>query len=58
MRHSAYKKEKYTFIFASMQVINTILNVNKDNKQTLKWKYHLLTFLSHWKQFNRIPGRP
>ena len=34
MRHSAYKKEKYTFICASMQVINTILNVNRDNKQT------------------------
>ena len=36
MRHLAYKREKYTFICASMQVINTILNVNRDNKQTLK----------------------
>ena len=58
MRHSAYKREKYTFICASMQVINTILKVNKDNRQTLKCMYHLLTFLSHCLQFNRIPGRP
>ena len=36
MRHSAYKREKYTFICASMQVINTILKVNRDNRQTLK----------------------
>ena len=45
MRHSAYKREKYTFICASMQVINTILKVNRDNRQTLKCMYHLLTFL-------------
>ena len=36
MRHLAYKREKYTCICASMQVINTVLNVNRDNKQTLK----------------------
>ena len=36
MRHSAYEREKYTFICASMQVINTILKVSRDNRQTLK----------------------
>ena len=49
MRHSAYKREKDTFICANIQVINTILKVNKDNSQTLKCINHLLTFLSHCK---------
>ena len=57
MRHSAYKREKYTFICANIQVINTILKVNKDNSQTLKCINHLLTFLSHCLKFNSIPGR-
>ena len=34
MRHSAYKREKYSFINATIKVINTILKVNKDNRQT------------------------
>ena len=36
MIHSAYKKEKYTFLNAKIQVITTILKVNRDNRQTLK----------------------
>ena len=32
MRHSAYKREKYTFINVNIKyVINTILKVNMDN---------------------------
>ena len=31
MRHSAYKREKYTFVNANIKVINTILKVNRDN---------------------------
>ena len=31
MRHSAYKREKYTFINANIKAINTILKVNRDN---------------------------
>jgi len=42
-RHSAYKREKYTFINAKVQVINTILKVNKENRQTLK--LHTLMYL-------------
>ena len=34
MRHSAYKREKYTFINVNIKVIKTILKVNRDNKQT------------------------
>ena len=34
MRHSAYKREKYTFINATIKVINTISKVNRDNRQT------------------------
>ena len=45
MRHSAYKREKYTFINANIKVINTILKVNRDNRQTLKCKHYSLTFL-------------
>ena len=37
MRHSAYKREKYAFICVNIQVVNTILKVNKDNSQTLKF---------------------
>ena len=48
MRHSAYKREKYTFINANINVINTILKVNRDNRQTLKYCL----------QFNSIPGQP
>ena len=36
MRHSAYKKGKYTFICANIQAINTIMKIIRDNKQTLK----------------------
>ena len=35
MRHSAYKREKYNFINATIKIINTILKVNRDNRQTL-----------------------
>ena len=45
MRHSANKREKYTFINANIKVINTILKVNCDNRQTLKCKHYSLTFL-------------
>ena len=31
VRHSGYKREKYTFINANIKVINTILKVNRDN---------------------------
>ena len=31
MRHSAYKREKYTFVNANIKVINTILKVSRDN---------------------------
>ena len=34
MRHSAYKWEKYTLIKANIKVINIILKVNRDNRQT------------------------
>ena len=58
MHHLTYKREKYTFINANIKVINTILKVNRDNRQTLKCMYHLLTFLSHCLHFITIPGRP
>ena len=45
MRHSAYKRKKDTFINANLEVINTILKVNRDNRQTLKYKHYSLTFL-------------
>ena len=38
MRHSAYKRETCTFINVNIKVINTILKVNRDNRQTLKCK--------------------
>ena len=31
LRHSTYKREKYTFINANIKVINTIVKVNMDN---------------------------
>ena len=46
MRHSAYKRETYTFITAHIKVINTILRVNRDNRQTLKCKHYSLTFVT------------
>ena len=56
MRHSAIKLEKYTFINANIQVIKTILNVNRDNRQTFKSKqYSLKLFLWHSLKFNSIP---
>ena len=46
-RHSACGREKYTFITANIKVINTILKVNRDNRQTLKCKHYSLTFVRH-----------
>ena len=40
MRHSAYKRERYTFVNASIKVINPILKVSRDIKQTLKCKHY------------------
>ena len=51
MCHPAYKREKYTFINANIQV-------TWDNRQTLKCKYYLLTFLGDCLQFNSILGQP
>ena len=36
MRHSAYKRERYTFVNANIKVINTILKVSRDIRQTLR----------------------
>ena len=47
MRHLAYKRETYTFINANIKVINSILKVNRDNRQTLKCTHYSLTFLWH-----------
>ena len=58
MRHSAYKRENYTFINANIKVINTILKVNRDNRQTLQCKHYSLTFVWRCLQFNNIPGHP
>ena len=35
LRHSTYKREKYTFINANIRVINIILKITRDNRQTL-----------------------
>ena len=43
--HSAYKREKYTFINANIRVINIILKIIRDNRQTFKCKRYSLTFL-------------
>ena len=45
MHYWVYKREKYSFINANIKVINTILKVNRDNRQTLKCKHYSLTFL-------------
>ena len=50
--------KKYTFINANIKVINTMLKVNRDNRQTLNWKHYSLKFLWHCLQFNSIPGQP
>ena len=39
MRHSAYKRERYTFVNANIKVNNTILKVSRDIRQTLKCKH-------------------
>ena len=44
-RHSTYKREKYTFINVNIRVINIILRINRDNRQTFKCKRYSLTFL-------------
>ena len=54
IRHA---EKKNTFITANIKVINTILKVNRDNKQKLKCKHYSLTFLWHCLQFNSIPGQ-
>ena len=59
MRHSAYKREKYTFINVNIKVIKTILKVNRDNRQTLNCKTPFINiFMTLSLQFNRIPGQP
>ena len=40
LRHSTYKREKYTFINANIRVINIILKMIRDNRQTLKCKHY------------------
>ena len=45
LRHLTYKREKYTFINANIRVINIILKIIRDNRQTFKWKRYSLTFL-------------
>ena len=45
LRHSTYKREKYTFINASIRVINIILKIIRENRQTFKCKRYSLTFL-------------
>ena len=45
LRHSTYKREKYTFINANIQIINIILKIIRDNRQTFKCKRYSLTFL-------------
>ena len=57
LRHSTYKREKYTFINANIRVINIILKIIRDNRQTFKCKRYSLTFLWHCLQFNSIPGQ-
>ena len=37
--------KKYTFINANIKVINTMLKVNRDNRQTLNCKHYSLKFL-------------
>ena len=56
-RQISYKREKYIFTSANLQVINAILNANGDNIQTWWCRNHSLIFLPHCLQFNSIPGR-
>ena len=57
LRHSTYKREKYTFINTNIQIINIILKIIRENRQTFKCKRYSLTFLWHSLQFNSIPGQ-
>ena len=43
LRHSTYKREKYTFINANIRVINIILKIIRDIRQKLKCKHYSLT---------------
>ena len=43
LRHSTYKREKYAFINANIRVINIILTIIRDNRQTSKCKRYSLT---------------
>ena len=45
LSHSTYKREKYTFINANIRVINIILKIIRDNRQTFKCKRYSLAFL-------------
>ena len=45
LRHSTYKREKYTFINTNIQIINIILKIIRENRQTFKCKRYSLTFL-------------
>ena len=45
LRHSTYKREKYTFINTNIQIINIILKIIRDKEQTFKCKRYSLTFL-------------
>ena len=42
INYAAHKREKYAFINANNQVMNTVLKVNRDNRQTLKCKLYTL----------------
>ena len=45
LRHSTYKREKYTFINTNIEITNIILKIIRDNRQTFKYKRYSLTFL-------------
>ena len=47
-RQMSYKREKYIFTSANLQVINAILNANGDNIQTWWYRNHSLIFLPHY----------
>ena len=46
--HLLDKREKYTFIFANLQIINTILNANRDNTQTLTRNHSTASLNGIW----------
>ena len=53
IRYSANKREKrHAFICVNIQVINTILKVNRDNRQTLMRLYNRLSV--HYIQYSKI----